>query len=74
MKRSTTNIMITTATTTLTINNNVNITYTTAITQPETAAYRYLINNCGSSFGYVINQGDLTMIKLIGIKEETDNS
>ena len=35
---------------------------------------RYLINNCGSSFGYVINQGDLTMIKLIGIKEETDNS
>ena len=34
---------------------------------------RNIINNCGSSFGYVINQGEPTMIKLIGIKEETEN-
>ena len=31
-----------------------------------------IINICGSSFGYVINQGDPIMIKLLGIKEKED--
>lgn len=33
---------------------------------------RNIINNCGPSFGYVINQSEVTMIKLLGIKEEGD--
>ncbi len=33
-----------------------------------------VINNCGPSFGYVIKQGEFYLIKLIGIKEEKDES
>ena len=29
-----------------------------------------IIKNCGSSFGYVINQSEPTMIKLLGIRED----
>ena len=29
-----------------------------------------VVNNCGMSFGYVVNQGEATMIKLLGIKED----
>lgn len=31
-----------------------------------------LINNCGDSFGYVIKEGDATLIKLLGMKERGD--
>ena len=30
---------------------------------------RNIINNCGDSFGYIINQEEATMVKLLGIKE-----
>ena len=30
---------------------------------------RDLINNCGQSFGYLVNQGEYKLIKLIGLKE-----
>ena len=33
-----------------------------------------LINNCGPSYGYVIKQGEFYLIKLIGIREEKDES
>lgn len=29
-----------------------------------------IINNCGNSFGYVVTQGEPTLIKLIGIEGE----
>lgn len=32
-----------------------------------------IINNCGDSFGYVINQGKPTLIKLLGMKEKGDD-
>ena len=28
-----------------------------------------IINNCGQSFGYVINQGEPNLVKLVGMKE-----
>ena len=31
-----------------------------------------IVNNCGVSFGYIVSQGEATMIKLIGIKEDGD--
>ena len=34
---------------------------------------RNLINNCGESFGYVINNSEETMIKLLGIKDKGDD-
>ena len=34
---------------------------------------RTIVNNCGSSYGYVIKQGNYRMIKLLGIKEEKDD-
>ena len=34
---------------------------------------RNLINRCGLSYGYIINQGEPTMIKLLGLKEKGDN-
>lgn len=33
---------------------------------------RNIVNNCGISFGYVVNQSEATMIKLLGIKENGD--
>ena len=33
-----------------------------------------IINNCGDSFGYIINQEEATMIKLLGIKELGDEN
>ena len=32
-----------------------------------------IVNNCGRSFGYLINKGNPTPIKLVGIKEEEDD-
>ena len=32
-----------------------------------------LINNCGESFGYAVNNSDETMIKLLGIKDKGDD-
>ena len=34
---------------------------------------RNLINYCGESFGYIVNNGQETMIKLLGIKDKGDN-
>lgn len=39
----------------------------------ELNSTRNLINNCGESFGYAINNGQETMIKLLGIKEKGDD-
>ena len=33
-----------------------------------------IVNNCGPSFGYVIKQSEVTMIKLLGSKEEGDEN
>ena len=33
-----------------------------------------IVNKCGISFGYVVNQGEATMIKLLGIKEDGDKN
>lgn len=34
---------------------------------------RTIINNCGRSFGYAVNRGDLTLIKLLEMKEKENN-
>lgn len=33
-----------------------------------------LVNNCGQSFGYVVNQGNTTFIKLLGVKEKENEN
>ena len=33
---------------------------------------REIINNCGESYGYVVNQGEYKMIKLYGVKDRKD--
>ena len=35
---------------------------------------RNIVNNCGCSFGYVVNQGIPTLIKLIGMKEQEEEN
>ena len=35
---------------------------------------RNVINNCGNSFGYIINQEEATMIKLLGMKDTGDEN
>ncbi len=34
---------------------------------------RDIVNNCGISFGYAVEQGEITLIKLLGIKEKGDD-
>ena len=34
---------------------------------------REIINNCGNSYGYLINQGNATLVKLLGMKENGDD-
>ncbi len=34
---------------------------------------RDIVNNCGISFGYAVEQGESTLIKLLGIKEKGDD-
>ena len=47
------------------IGNGVDSQYLISITSER----RLIVNNCGKSFGYVINQGTATLIKLIEMKE-----
>ena len=35
---------------------------------------RNILNNCGESYGYVVNNGQETLIKLLGIKEKGDDN
>ena len=35
---------------------------------------RNIINYCGESFGYAVNNGQETIIKLLGIKEKGDDN
>jgi len=51
------------------VGNGVDSQYTMNITQDR----RGLVNNCGRSFGYVINQGTAIMVKLIEMKEKDDD-
>ena len=39
----------------------------------ELSSSKDLINNCGESFGYVVNNSEETMIKLLGIKDKGDD-
>ena len=34
---------------------------------------KLIVNNCGRSYGYVIKQGEITLLKLIGMKENGDD-
>jgi len=47
------------------VGNGIDSQYLINITQDR----RSLVNNCGRSFGYVINQGGATLLKLIEMKE-----
>ena len=33
-----------------------------------------MINNCGESFGYAIKQGEINLVKLLGMKEKGDEN
>ena len=37
-----------------------------------TTMSKNIVNKCGPSFGYIINQGDTSLVKLVGIKEKGD--
>ena len=48
------------------VGNGVDSQYLLTITSER----RLIVNNCGNSFGYAIDQGTATLIKLIGMKED----
>ena len=52
------------------VGNGVDSQYLITITSDR----RLITNNCGRSFGYVINQGIATLIKLIEMKETGDDN
>lgn len=52
------------------VGNGVDNQYLITITSER----RAIVNNCGESFGYAINQGNATLIKLIEMKENGDEN
>lgn len=51
------------------VGNGIESQYLISITNER----RSIVNNCGKSFGYVINQGIATLVKLIEMKEDSED-